>query len=93
MEKTTTAIDKLLEAVRTSSATNEEKITIFVSLSDYIAEKTTIVCYEPEIDKTTEMPIAEAVDKLSSYWNKDSVEEMLLNGNTLWTPYAQYTLK
>lgn len=32
----------------------------------------------------------EAVDKLSNYWKPETIEGMLLDGQTLWTPYSEY---
>jgi hypothetical protein len=52
-----------------------------------------IICYEPEIDKETEITMSEAIEQLSSYWKKESIEQMLLSQKPLWTPYCQYKIK
>ena len=33
-----------------------------------------------------------AIDKLSSYWDKNKIKEILESGVNLWTPYATYSL-
>ena len=33
-----------------------------------------------------------AIDKLSSYWDKNKIQEILESGVNLWTPYATYSL-
>jgi hypothetical protein len=52
-----------------------------------------IICYEAEIDRTTELTIAQAVKRLSGYWKPETIEPMLLQGIQLFTPYCTYQLK
>jgi hypothetical protein len=33
-----------------------------------------------------------AIDKLSSYWDKNNIEQILKSGQDLWTPYAIYSI-
>jgi hypothetical protein len=34
-----------------------------------------------------------AIDKLSSYWDKNKIQEILESGVNLWTPYAVYSIE
>ena len=36
--------------------------------------------------------LAEAVLLLSGNWHKDAIIPMLMDGEMLWTPYAEYSL-
>lgn len=67
-------------------------MSLFYHLKTNIME-TIIVCYEHEIDKTSEMTISDAVKKLSGYWKEDTIEPMLTSGQILFTPYAEYQIK
>lgn len=43
--------------------------------------------------KWTEIKMAEAVRDLDGYWKPGTAEPMLREGQTLWTPWAQYRIK
>lgn len=34
-----------------------------------------------------------AIFSLANFWKKDAIEPMLLNGQTLFTPFAEYRMK
>jgi hypothetical protein len=43
--------------------------------------------------KEIELSLSEAKKKLTPYWEIDKIEELLLSGEELYTPYAYYKLK
>jgi len=34
----------------------------------------------------------EAIERLEAYWKKEEIEKLLIQGQTLFTPYAEYTI-
>lgn len=47
---------------------------------------------EIETDEIKVCTLNEAIEQLSGYWKIDKIEEMLLNGLTLFTPYTNYSI-
>lgn len=51
-----------------------------------------IVRTDNETNEKTIISIEEAIKKLENYWQKENIIELLSKGQTLFTPYATYTI-
>ncbi len=56
-------------------------------------EKITIIRTCLEEGTTEEVSLEYAVQKLQGYWEKNYIKTLLLKGQMLWSPYANYQLK
>lgn len=51
-----------------------------------------IIRTDLENNQETIISMEDAIDKLSGYWQDDKIKTLLLNGEILFTPYANYKL-
>lgn len=43
-------------------------------------------------NETYLISMEEAIERLEGYWKKEEIENLLIQGQTLFTPYAEYTI-
>lgn len=55
-------------------------------------QKIKVYATERETNEIKVCTLNQAIEQLSGYWKIDKIEEMLLNGLTLFTPYTNYSI-
>jgi hypothetical protein len=55
-------------------------------------EQVTIIRTDRETGKQEQVSLSYAVQKLQGYWDDSKITEMLMQGNVLFTPYADYQI-
>ena len=56
-------------------------------------KKITIIRTCLEKGTTEEVSFEYAIEKLQGYWKDNDIKTLLLKGQVLWSPYANYQLK